>query len=56
MYFLYKNGYRIFEPVERGERKEKNRGDKPIRVVIHIYMEVSQGNSLYSYLFFFLLP
>jgi hypothetical protein len=23
-------------------RKEKNRGDKPIQVIIHIYMEMSQ--------------
>jgi hypothetical protein len=31
-------------------RKKKNRGDKPIWTKIHIYMEISQGNSLYSYL------
>jgi hypothetical protein len=35
MYFLYKNKYRIFKPIEitvrRGLRqKEKNRGDEPI--------------------------
>jgi hypothetical protein len=30
-------------------RKEKNR-DEPVRVIIHIYMEMSQGNSLCSYL------
>jgi hypothetical protein len=51
MYSLYKNEYRIFKPVEitmrRGlRRKEKNRGDEPMWVIIHIYMEVSQGNSL----------
>jgi hypothetical protein len=56
MYFLHKNEYRIFIPVEitirRGLRKkgEKNRGDEPIRVIIHIYMETSQGNPLCSYL------
>jgi hypothetical protein len=30
--------------------KEKNRGDEPIQVTIHIYMEMPQGNSLYCYL------
>jgi hypothetical protein len=30
--------------------KKKNRGDEPIWVIIHIHMEMSQGNSLYSYL------
>jgi hypothetical protein len=29
---------------------KKNRGDKTIQVIIHIYMEMSQGNSLCSYL------
>jgi hypothetical protein len=28
-------------------RKEKNRGDEPILVIIHVYMEISQGNTLY---------
>jgi hypothetical protein len=28
----------------------KNRGDESIQVIIHIYIEMSQGNSLYSYL------
>jgi hypothetical protein len=47
MYFIYKNEYRIFKAVEntirRDEgRKEKNRGDDTIRVIIHIYMERSQ--------------
>jgi hypothetical protein len=28
----------------------KIRGDEPIWVIIHIYMEISQGNSLCSYL------
>jgi hypothetical protein len=47
MSFLYKNEYRIFKPVEFTiGRKEKNRGDEPIQVVIHLYMEMSQGNSL----------
>jgi hypothetical protein len=31
-------------------RKEKNRGDEPIWVIILIYMEMSQGNFLYIYL------
>jgi hypothetical protein len=26
--------------------KEKNRGDELVRVLTHIYMEMSQGNSL----------
>jgi hypothetical protein len=30
---------------------KKIRGDKPIGVIIHIYMELSQGNSLCSYLY-----
>jgi hypothetical protein len=42
---------------------EKIREDEPIRVIIHTYMEILQGNSLCSYLylkqtkvsFFFLL-
>jgi hypothetical protein len=29
----------------------KIRGDKPIRVIRHIIMEISQGNSLCSYLY-----
>jgi hypothetical protein len=29
---------------------QKNRRDERIRVIIHIYMEMSQGNSLCSYL------
>jgi hypothetical protein len=47
IYFLYKNEYRIFKPVGitvRGDygRKKKNRGDKLIRAIIHIYMGMSQ--------------
>jgi hypothetical protein len=43
MYFLYKNDYSIFKPVEiiirRGiDRKAKNRGDEPIRVIIYKYV------------------
>jgi hypothetical protein len=30
---------------------KKTRGDEPIGVIIHILMEVTQGNSLYSYLY-----
>jgi hypothetical protein len=29
------------------KRKKKSRGDEPIRAIIHIYAEMSQGNSLY---------
>jgi hypothetical protein len=36
MYFLYKNEYRIFKPVEitiRGQKeKEENRGDDPLGI------------------------
>jgi hypothetical protein len=43
------------------DRKEKNREDEQIQVIIHIYMEMIQGKSPCSYLnqtkmsFFFLL-
>jgi hypothetical protein len=30
---------------------KKNRGDKPSGVIIHIYMEIPQGNPLLSYLY-----
>jgi hypothetical protein len=30
---------------------KKNREDEPIEVIIHIYMEISQGNSLCSYIY-----
>jgi hypothetical protein len=30
---------------------KKIRGDKAVGVMIHIYMEISQGNSLCSYLY-----
>jgi hypothetical protein len=30
---------------------KRNRGDKPVGVIIHIYMEKSQGNSLCSYFY-----
>jgi hypothetical protein len=30
---------------------KKIRGDKPMEVIIHIYLEISQGNSLCSYLY-----
>jgi hypothetical protein len=29
-------------------RRKKNREDEPIQVIIHMYMEMSHGNSLYS--------
>jgi hypothetical protein len=46
MYFLHKNDHRIFKPVEDTIRrvlrqKGENRGDEPIQVTIHIYMEMS---------------
>jgi hypothetical protein len=47
MYFLWKNEYRIFKPIEitirrrkKGEKNEKNRGDESIWVIIHIYMAI----------------
>jgi hypothetical protein len=57
IYSLYKNECRILKPVETTIRKrlrkneEKNGRDEPIEVIIHIYMEISQGNSLCSYLY-----
>jgi hypothetical protein len=30
---------------------KKIRGDKPIGIIIHIYTEITQGNSLCSYLY-----
>jgi hypothetical protein len=30
---------------------KKNRGKEPIVVIVHIYMEMSQGNFLCSYLY-----
>jgi hypothetical protein len=30
---------------------KKIKGDKPTGVIIHIYMEISQGNSMYSYFY-----
>jgi hypothetical protein len=30
---------------------KKIRGDKPIWIIIHLYMKISQGNSFYSYLY-----
>jgi hypothetical protein len=55
MYSLYKNEHKVFKPVEitiRSSlgRKKKNSRDEPIWVIIHLHMEMSQGNSLYSYL------
>jgi hypothetical protein len=34
----------LLKPSEEGDggRKKKNRGDEPIQVIIHIYMEMSQ--------------
>jgi hypothetical protein len=50
MYSLYKNEYRILKSVETTKRKglrynEKNTGDGTVGVIIHIYLEISQGNS-----------
>jgi hypothetical protein len=48
---LNKNEYRIFKAVEitirRGLRQKEENRDEPIWVIIHIFMEMSQGNSLY---------
>jgi hypothetical protein len=30
---------------------KKIRGDEPIGVIIHIYMEISQGTPLYNYFY-----
>jgi hypothetical protein len=54
MHRLFKNGFRIFKlceiTIRRGlSRKKKNKEKKRIRAIIHIYMEMSQGNSLQSY-------
>jgi hypothetical protein len=54
-YPLYKNEHRIFKPAEATikrdyGKKKKNRGYKPIWVILHTHMEMSQGNSLCSYL------
>jgi hypothetical protein len=55
MYFLTRNKKRmntvylnlLKSPSEGDEgRKEKNRGDELIWVIMHIHMEVSQANSL----------
>jgi hypothetical protein len=47
---LYNNGYRNLKLAETTIRKvgrmKKNRGDEPVGVIIHIYMEISHGNSL----------
>jgi hypothetical protein len=43
------NWFKISQEKEQG-RKKKNREDEPIQVITHIYMEMSQGNSLCSYL------
>jgi hypothetical protein len=45
--YLYKNEYKIFNPVEitlrRGlGRKKKNRGNEPLQVIIHTYIEMSE--------------
>jgi hypothetical protein len=64
MYSLYQNEYRIFKLVEisirRGLRKKKNRGDKPILVIIHICMKchketpcIDNLNKQKCHLFFF---
>jgi hypothetical protein len=54
MYFLYQNEYRIFKPdeitIRRGIGRKEENGDEAIQVIIHIHTEMSQGNSLYSYL------
>jgi hypothetical protein len=55
MYSLYKNEYKTLTPVEttirrtKVERRETEEME-PIQVIIHMYMTVSQENSLCSYL------
>jgi hypothetical protein len=41
----------LLKPSQEGDkgRKKKNRGDEPIGMIIHILMEISQGNSLCTY-------
>jgi hypothetical protein len=56
IYSLYKNEYRNLKAAETTIRKgptrmKKIRGDKPIEVITHTHTEVSQGNSLCSYLY-----
>jgi hypothetical protein len=46
IYLLYKNGYRIFKPVEITIKwdwsiMEENRGDETILLIIHIHIEMS---------------
>jgi hypothetical protein len=54
MYIPCNNEYKIFKLIEttirKGLREKKNRGDKPILAIIHIYVDAPQGNSLCSYL------
>jgi hypothetical protein len=38
-------------PGLRQAQKRHSRGDEPTGVIVHIYMELSQGNSLGSYLY-----
>jgi hypothetical protein len=44
MYFLFKNEYRNFKPVEITIKKVERRKieEMPIQVIIHIHVEVSQ--------------
>jgi hypothetical protein len=53
MYSLYKNEYRIFKPIEititRGLKYKGESRDELIQVTVYIFMEMSQGNSLCSY-------
>jgi hypothetical protein len=55
MYSLNKNEHRIFKPVEAmierdWGRKKKIIRDEPMWFITHIYLEMSWGNSSYSYL------
>jgi hypothetical protein len=47
---------RLKPPKERDQGRMKkirgNRGDEPSWVITHTYMEISQENSLFSYLYF----
>jgi hypothetical protein len=47
---LYKNEHRIFKTVEAIIKRGLRKKEEQIRVILHIYMEISQENSLCSYL------
>jgi hypothetical protein len=54
MYLSHGHSYlalnKLYYFLLKKDTNKPNTGDEPIRVIISIYMEMSQGNSLYSYL------